>query len=188
MTNESNDNKGGGSGQPDKGGNVGPRGVLNYLKDNKNSKISAFIGKASDIYAEIGKFHQSAEAEASSRCKIAPDSVVKDGALSKAVEIAKLEWVKSKLETEDPVECAEKYSNRMARINGEYLLKNILFANVSIIGYMRDRDTKADWLLVHKPEPGKDNQVWAIDPVSGDIVEKFDAAFCQCLLTLKRAD
>jgi hypothetical protein len=184
MTNESTENKSD-SAQPEKGNKVGPRGVLNYLKDNKNSKISAFIGKASEIYGEIGKYAQSASAE-TSHSPIAPDQVIKEGMLGKAIEIAKLEWVKAKLESEDPIECAEKYSTRMSRMNDEYHLKNLLFANVYIIGYMKDGDSKEERLLVSRSEPGQQDTVLAVNPVSGMIVDTFEPRFNRAMLTLKR--
>jgi hypothetical protein len=163
----------------------GYKSYLNYLKDNKSSKISAWIGKASDIYSEISKYAQT-DAEVPSGSIIGPDAVIAQGALTKAVEIARMEWMKAKLESEDPVELSEKYNTRMSRMNDEYHLKKLMFNDVSIVGFMKDKDSKADRLLVAKEDSA--NQVFAVDPKTGVVLEVFEVATKNCLLALRRAD
>jgi len=183
---ENNPNPSGGSdgGSDEK---KGYKSYLNYLKDNKSSKISAWIGKASDIYSEINKYAQEVP-DAVSGSIVGPDGIIAQGALTKAVEIARMEWMKAKLESEDPVELSEKYNTRMARMNDEYHLKKLLFNDVSIVGFMKDKDSKADRLLVTKSDPECVNQVFAVDPKSGVVLEVFEIATKNCLLALRRAD
>lgn len=164
----------------------GHKAFLNYLKDNKNSKISVWIGKSSDIYGEIKKYGSDLKGQVSGGI-VAPDKAIAEGVLTKAVEIARLEWVKAKLESEDPVELSDKYNARMARMNDEYHHKNILFANVSIVGFMKDKDSNADRLLITKDIEDSRNQVFAVDPVSGIVLEVFDVTTRNCLVALRRS-
>jgi hypothetical protein len=164
----------------------GYKHYLNYLKDNKNSKISVWLGKASDIYAEINKASPDLH-DAQSIGIVAPDAVVADGALGKAVDLARMEWVKAKLESEDPVELSERYNSRMARLNDEYHHKNLLFSDVSIVGFMKDKDSRMDRLLVTKDQDDCRNQVFAVDPRTGVVVEVFHVTTRNCLVALRRS-
>lgn len=165
---------------------AGYKNYLNYLKDNKNSKISVWIGKASEIYGEIKNYTPGSD-NAVSGGIVAPDEAISQGTLAKAVEIARLEWVKAKLESEDPVELSMQYNTRMARLNDEYHHKNILFPDVSIVGYMKDKDSAADRLLITKDQQDCANQVFAVDPKTGVVVEVFDVTTKSCLVALRRS-
>jgi hypothetical protein len=165
---------------------TGYKGYLDNLKDNKNSKISGFIGTAKEIYAEINKLSQPANS-AVSESVVAPDAAVKEGVLIKAVELARVEWVKSKLDSDDPVELSHSYNSRLARLNDEYHHKNILFADVMVIGFMKDKDTGADRLLISKDKPESRDQVFAIDPKTGVVLEVFEVSSRNSLVTLLRS-
>jgi hypothetical protein len=174
--------------EPAKEEGKGYKGYLNDLRNKDASKISAWIGKASDIYAEINKYAQAeAGTEGAGKSIVAPDGVVQQGALSKAVEIARLEWVKAKLESEDPVDLSAKYNARMARLNDEYHHKKLLFPEASIVGFMKDKDTQADRLLVSRDDEESSNKVLAVDPTTGNVVEVFEVSTRNCLLALRRA-
>jgi hypothetical protein len=161
----------------------GYKNYLNYLKDNKNSKVSSFLGKASDLYNEINKY--APEGGGSGNNIVGPDAVVEQGALVKAVEIARLEWVKSKLESEDPIDLSEKYNARMARLNDEYHHKKLLFPEINIVGFMLDKDSKADRLLIAETEQDK---VLCVDPKTGNVMDVFEVSTKNCLLALRRAE
>ena len=175
--------------EPEEGGAEGQKGhkaFLNYLKDNKSSKISVWIGKSSEMYNEIKQFRGDLAAQPSGGI-VAPDDAVAKGALVKAIEIARLEWVKAKLESEDPVELTDKYNTRMARMNDEYHHKNILFSAISVVGFMKDKDSNQDRLLITKDQDDARNQVFAVDPTTGAVLEVFDITSQNCLIALRRS-
>jgi len=165
---------------------AGYKTYLDNLKDNKNSKISGFIGTAKEIYAEINKLPQQPGAGASESI-VAPDAAIADGVLVKAVELARVEWVKAKLESDDPVQMSHWYNTRLARLNDEYHHKNLMFADVVVVGFMKDKDTGADRLLITKETPDCHDQVLAIDPQSGVVVEVFSVHAKNTLMTLLRS-
>jgi hypothetical protein len=187
MSNDHDKSSGDRSADAGKDEGKGYKSYLNYLKDNKNSKISAWIGKASDIYGEISKYAQTEESGGSGESMVAADSVIKQGALVKAVEIARLEWVKAKLESEDPVDLSVKYNARMARLNDEYHHQKLLSADVSVVGFMQDKDSKADRLLVSKEGQDEAGKVFAVEPSNGAVVDVFDVSTKNCLIALRRA-
>jgi hypothetical protein len=164
----------------------GYKNYLNFLKETKNSKISTWFGKASDIYGEIKKAAPELH-DAHSIGIVAPDAVISEGVLIKAVELARMEWIKAKLESEDPVDLSEQYNSRMARLNDEYHHKNVLFTDVSIVGFMRDKDSNADRLLVTRDQEETRNQVFAVDPRTGVVVEVFHVTTRNCLVALRRS-
>ncbi|HEY9777363.1 MAG TPA: hypothetical protein V6C81_26610 [Planktothrix sp.] len=193
MSNDQDKNAKKPAGEGGKEEGKGYQNYLNYLKDNKNSKVSSFLGKASDLYNEISKYSEdeasqsggATEATRSGGNIVGPDAVIEQGVLTKAVEIARLEWVKSKLESEDPVDLSQKYNARMARLNDEYHHKKLLYPAINIVGFMLDKDSKADRLLVSEAEHDK---VFCVDPKTGTVIDVFEASIKNCVLVLRRAD
>ncbi|HEY9715652.1 MAG TPA: hypothetical protein V6C72_19415 [Chroococcales cyanobacterium] len=156
---------------------------LKFLKSNKKSSISMWLGKASDLYSEVDGMVKEAQPSTDESEIVCDLSMVKQGALTKAIEIARTDFVKAKFESEDPVELTEKYVSRLSRLNDEYHLKKILKANVLIVGFMKDKDSKADRLLVTKD--GDQNRIIAVDPESAKVLETFDAKPSYCMLALQ---
>lgn len=167
-------------------GNKDYKDYLKYLKTNKQ-QISAWIGKASDIYGDISQYSQGGKMPKKSGSIVAPDGAIQQGGLVRAVEIARLEWVKAKLESEDPVELSQQYSKRMARLNDEYHHGKVLFPNISVVGFMKDPDSNSDRLLVTNDEVD-DTQVFAVDPKTGIVIEVFEVKAKNCLFTLRHMD
>ncbi len=62
----------------------------------------------------------------------------------------------------------------MARLNDEYHHSKILHPNISVVGFMKDRDSNSDRLLVTNDEEGHDSQVFAVDPKTGIVIEVFE--------------
>lgn len=160
---------------------------LSYLKDSKNSEISAWIGKSSDILQEVIKFGKLRK-ESEDQGVIAPASVIKGGALNKALEITMLDFVKAKLECEDPIELGQKYGSRLSRLNDEYHHQQLLNPKVNIIGFIKDKDTRAERLLFARTDEQAGSEVLVVDPTSGVVLEVLRTTpSTSCFISLVRA-